>query len=529
MDEKICLQSLHWADQYAKKIIERNKTKKTYIVELGITPSGIVHIGNFREVMTQYLVYRALLDNGVNAEFIYMWDDYDRFRKVPKGIDKSFEQYIGMPVSNVPDPWGCHKSYADHFKENLIEELNILNIHPKYYSTTKLYEKCTFAENINTALKNTDKIKQILNKFRKDNLGEKWLPVIVICSKCHKETEDIEFIKDFTVKYKCSCNNEETIDFRKKGNVKLRWRTDWASRWAYFGVDFESSGKDHKSEGGSWDTSSNICKNIFDCILPIGPMYEFVNVKGNIGKMSSSLGNTATVSDLLNIYPPYIVKFIYTAKINKPIDIPFDEDIFNIYNYYDETEEVYFGKKTLENKKKELHFKRIYELSQIDKIQKEITKKISFKEAFNIVLYVQEEKRKEYAFQSVEDKDGKLNKHDKEAIECRLRCAKYWLENYAPEDMKISLLKEKNEKIDVTAFEKSFKNICDNLSACETQKDIELLIYNSAKDFDKKPGDLFKAIYLALIGRERGPRLANFIQMSGKGKIQEILEKYINI
>ena len=183
MAGKDSLQSLHWADQYAKKIIEKNPDKKTYIVETGITPSGVVHIGNFREVMTQYLVYQALLDNKVNAKFIYMWDDYDRFRKVPTGVDKKYEQYIGMPVSNVPDPWGCHKSYADHFKEMLIEELKGLNIRPVYYSATELYEKCTFRENINTALKNAEKIKHILNKFRKENLGEKWLPAIVVCSE----------------------------------------------------------------------------------------------------------------------------------------------------------------------------------------------------------------------------------------------------------------------------------------------------------------------------------------------------------
>ncbi|RLG14504.1 MAG: lysine--tRNA ligase [Candidatus Nanohalarchaeota archaeon] len=526
MAEKICMQSLHWADQYAKKIIEKNPGK-TYIIESGITPSGIVHIGNFREVMTQYLVYRALLDRGEKAEFIYMWDDYDRFRKVPKRIDKSYEQYIGMPVSMVPDPWNCHESYADHFKEKLMEELNILNIHPKYLSATELYKKCTFAKNINTALKNTEKIKQILNKFRKENLGEKWLPAIVVCSKCHKETENLEYVKDYTVKYRCSCGNEETIDFRKKGNVKLRWRTDWASRWAHYGVDFESSGKDHKSQGGSWDTSTLICEEVFQKPVPIGPMYEFINTKGNAGKMSSSLGNTTTVSDLLKIYTPEVIKSIYTAKLNKPIDIAFDNDIFNIYNYYDETEEAYFGKKTLENKKKEIQLKRLYELSQIDEINEQIPKKISFREAVNIVLYVAEEKRKEYAFSFAEGEGDKLIDSDKKIIENRLNCAKYWLDNYADENIKIALLEAPDKKLDVGDFKKSIKNICDNLTGCQSQKDIEQLIYNSAKDFNKQPRDMFRILYLALIGKERGPRLGGFIEMIGKEKIKRLLEGYI--
>lgn len=529
MAGKDSLQSLHWADQYAKKIIEKNPDKKTYIVETGITPSGVVHIGNFREVMTQYLVYQALLDNKVNAKFIYMWDDYDRFRKVPTGVDKKYEQYIGMPVSNVPDPWGCHKSYADHFKEMLIEELKGLNIRPVYYSATELYEKCTFAENINTALKNAEKIKHILNKFRKENLGEKWLPAIVVCSECHKETDNLEYVKDYTVKYRCSCGNEESIDFRKKGNVKLRWRTDWASRWVHYGVDFESSGKDHKSQGGSWDTSTLICRDVFQKQPPVGPMYEFINVKGNVGKMSSSLGNTVTVSDLLKIYSPCVVKYIYTAKINKPLDIPFDSDVFNVYNYYDQAEEVYFEEKHLENEKREVQVKRLYELSQVEGIIKEMPKKISFKEAVNIVLYVAPEKREEYAFGFVEGRRGKLSVLDKKIIVGRLGCAKYWLDNYAPEDMKLTLLDKADEKLDVGGFEKNIKNICDNLMGCKTEKDIEMLIYNSAKDFDKQPRDMFRILYLALFGKERGPRLGGFIHMTGKEKIRDLLRAYLKL
>ena len=526
-NSKSSIQSHHWADQYAKKIIENNPDKKKYIVESGITPSGVVHIGNFREVMSQYLVYRALLDKKVNAEFLYIWDDYDRFRKVPKGIDKKFEQYIGMPLSKVPDPFECHNSWAEHYKEKFIEELKTLNIHPTFISSTDLYEKCTFSRNINIALKNTDKIQNILIKFRKKPLDKKWLPILVNCRRCKKETKDVDYIGDYTIKYKCLCGYEEIFDFRKKGNVKLRWRVDWASRWAYFGVDFESSGKDHKSQGGSFDTSSLICKDIFQKQPPIGPMYEFINTKGNVGKMSSSLGNTNTISDLLKIYSPEIIKYIYTAKINKPIDIPFDSDVFNIYNYYDEIEEVYFGKKILKNKKKEIQLKRMYELSNVEEIKNEMPKKISFKEAVNIVLYVSQEKIRKYILDFVEKRSGKLSPIDKKIIENRLNCAKYWIDNYAPADMKIKLLDKPNKSISIDGFENCLKNIYNNLNACKTQKDIEMLIYDSAKNFGKQPKDLFKILYLMLFDREKGPRLASFIEMIGKEKIRKILEYYI--
>ena len=36
---------------------------------------------------------------------LHVWDDYDRFRKVPVGIDASWAEHIGRPLSAVPDPW----------------------------------------------------------------------------------------------------------------------------------------------------------------------------------------------------------------------------------------------------------------------------------------------------------------------------------------------------------------------------------------------------------------------------------------
>ncbi|MCK4429432.1 MAG: lysine--tRNA ligase, partial [Candidatus Aenigmarchaeota archaeon] len=67
---------MHWADGFAKEVIEK-KDKGEFIVESGITPSGVVHIGNARELMTQYFVYKSILKSGMKAKFIYIWDDFD--------------------------------------------------------------------------------------------------------------------------------------------------------------------------------------------------------------------------------------------------------------------------------------------------------------------------------------------------------------------------------------------------------------------------------------------------------------------
>ena len=78
--------SVHWADIYADKIIREKGDKELYTCASGITPSGTVHIGNFREIISVDLVVKALRQKGRNVRFIYSWDDYDVFRKVPKNM-----------------------------------------------------------------------------------------------------------------------------------------------------------------------------------------------------------------------------------------------------------------------------------------------------------------------------------------------------------------------------------------------------------------------------------------------------------
>jgi len=70
---------VHWADQTAEKIIRERGDLDVYTCASGITPSGTVHIGNFREIISVDLVVRALRDRGKNVRFIYFWDVYGVF------------------------------------------------------------------------------------------------------------------------------------------------------------------------------------------------------------------------------------------------------------------------------------------------------------------------------------------------------------------------------------------------------------------------------------------------------------------
>ena len=102
IDEKFLC---HWADLMAEKIIREKGELELYTCASGITPSGTVHLGNFREIITVDLVVRALRDRGKNVRFIYSWDDYDVFRKVPANMPNPeiLEKYLRFPITEVPD------------------------------------------------------------------------------------------------------------------------------------------------------------------------------------------------------------------------------------------------------------------------------------------------------------------------------------------------------------------------------------------------------------------------------------------
>ena len=51
---------MHWSDKIAERLIARNPDKEEYVCAAGISPSGSIHIGNFRDIATSYFVVKAL-------------------------------------------------------------------------------------------------------------------------------------------------------------------------------------------------------------------------------------------------------------------------------------------------------------------------------------------------------------------------------------------------------------------------------------------------------------------------------------
>ena len=515
-------ESMHWADQAARRIISEKGDKKSYVCASGITPSGIVHIGNFREIITVDLVTRALRDLGKEVRFIYSWDDYDTFRKVPEGIPgkELLKSSLRKPIVDIPDPFGKEKSYARHFEMQIEKALPKLGINPEFIYQSTQYRKCIYSAEIRKAIEKASEIREILDKYREEPLPKEWLPVSIFDPDTKTdEVSEIRHEGSFKISYTDKNNNRKTFDFSKDGRCKLLWRVDWPMRWAYEKVDFEPGGKDHSTEGGSYTTAKDIAKEIYGREAPIYIMYDFITIKGMPGKISSSRGNVVTVDEALEIYEPSVLRYLFAGtRPDTEFAISFDLDVIKIYEDFDRVERIYYGNEKI-GEKEERKQERIYEFSCPGKPSEKMPLQPGFRHLTTILqIYSLDEKK---TMQHL--KDSIKNANDEQRLAMRLRCARNWLEKYTPDEMKFEVAEKPAKLTDMEA--RMLSKLAQGMKEGMSEEELSSLVYATIKDNKASSADFFKACYRAIINKEKGPKLVPFILAIGIGKIKNILGK----
>ncbi|MCR4335251.1 MAG: lysine--tRNA ligase [archaeon] len=517
----------HWADNTAKKIVEEKGNLPKYTIAAGITPSGVVHIGNFREIITVDLIAKALTHLGKKVRFIYSWDDYDVFRKVPANFPKKemLEKYLWCPIVDVPDPFDCHSSFAEHNEKAVEDLLPKVGVFPEFLHQAKKYRACEYAEGMKTAIQNRNQIKELLDEWRKEPLADDWSPVRVFCEKCKTDkTKIIAYNDAYEITYSCECGFQESFDFRKKGIAKLQWRVDWPMRWAHEKVKFEPSGKEHSSEGGSNTTANKISKQIWGYDSPYHFMYEFISIKGAGGKMSSSKGNTIDLKEMLSVYEPSIVRYLFVRTIpSKSFEISFDGDVIAIYDSFDRLEKIYFGEEKVNEDLFEQQ-KRIYALSAV-----ELPKKMPYQPPLRHITTVLQlnlfDEKKTFDYFVADAK----TKQDKGRLSVRINCAKNWLQNYAPEQFLFSVQETPSEEaLALSApLKKGLKDFADSVDDSLSEDDLAKKFKEICEINKIEIKDLFNAAYILVLNRERGPKLFALLKNTGTKILSELTEKLV--
>jgi len=527
---------MHWSEEIAKRIIERNPDKEEYVCAAGISPSGSIHIGNFRDIATSYFVVRALRKMGRKARLLFSWDEFDRLRKVPVNVAKvrdDMEQHIGKPYVDVENPFADSpeiKTYAEYFEKEFEQSIVKFGIEMDYRHQADMYRSGKYVEHILHALRKRGEIFDILDSHRtqdaQEGEREAYYPVSIYCPVCGKDTTKIHSLSDdcTVAQFSCECGHSGEFDFTKDFNCKLAWKIDWPMRWMYEGVDFEPGGKDHAARNGSYDTSKDISKAIFGCEAPLFQGYEFIGIKGTTGKMSGSSGLNLTPDTLLKLYQPEVILWLYSkTEPLKAFDFCFDDGILRQYFEFDKMQTAWEDG-TADEHTSAIMYNTTVEGRKPATVPMSLLVQLGSVVNFNVPM-----------LEIVFEKIGTPYKYADFAD--RLERAKFWLEQCSPENVN-RLRTYRNWELYNSFTEEEKKEIellCNFLKTDGyTLDDLNAELYAIPKkifgeDLEQKElkgiqGQFFKNVYKLIIDKERGPRLYLFLFAVDKESYLSLLD-----
>jgi len=479
------MNTIHWAYAIAEKLLEKGKK---HTIASGITPSGAIHIGNLREVVTADSIYRALKDKGIEARLIYIADTFDPLRKVYPFLSEDYHDHVGKPLSEIPCPCRHHSNYAEHFLLPFIESMHTLDIDAEIYRADLLYKQGKYTEAIKKALLNRDAIARIISEVSGRELDPDWNPFNPICKNCRRmnTTKVTGFDTDNeTVDYTCACGHHGKVSM--KGGGKLTWRVDWAARWSIFGTTIEPFGKDHATSGGSYDTGKRIAKEIYNYEPPYPVVYEWILLKGK-GAMHSSTGVAISIEEMLEIVPPEVLRYlIIRQKPEKHIEFDPGLPLLNLIDEYDSMQDKasYLLSQTKASKPIKIPFRHMVTAVQIAR---------DFDHLLEIL------KRTGYDTSNIE------------AIKQRAYNAKNWLEKYAPPFVKFKL--QESLPLEVKNLtdrqKKALSMLASRIEGLNAQE-IHDTMYSIAEELEIPAKKVFEAVYIAFLGMKSGPRAGYFL------------------
>ncbi|MBI5253525.1 MAG: lysine--tRNA ligase [Euryarchaeota archaeon] len=516
-------ESLFWADQKAEEIADRKKFHyldkkipefKKYTIKTSASISGVLHIGRLSDTIRSESVCRALKEHSHDSEMIWVAEDMDPLRKIPEGVPGEFSKYLGMPVSEILDPWGCHSSYAEHHVSEYLEVIDeFVDAKIAKYSMSEEYRKGNFKPYIRAILDNLEKIIEIQNKYRETPLKRGWSPWVPRCKGCGKViTPRIKEIEENKVAYKCEdysfetqvalgCGYEgEANPLRDRG--KLLWKGEWAAQWARWKIAAEGAGKEYVVPTSAWWVNAGIVERIFDFPSPVPIFYEHLVIDGK--KMSASLGNVVYPKDWLSAAPTQLLRFFYNKKLMKTRSFSW-KDLPNLYDEYDEHARIYFEKK--EDSKEIKHMRRLYEISQLGGIDKPVSLPFSHAALISQVFPGED------AIISSLKHSGHYEEKNRSLILKRIELARNWAQKYAPEEARISLSVDVEKiKAQLSGRQKELlQKLAAWLEKDRSAEEIQVQVYQVANEMKIPLSEAFQAVYLSTTGKTKGPKAGALI------------------
>ncbi len=452
-----------------------------HVVVSGISVSGNIHAGNLREVLVAEAVANALRQRGEEVRFIFHADTIDPLRKIAPGIPQSYEEFIGHSLSHIPDPEGCHVSYAEHFLVPFEEALLEMGMDIEVLRSHDLYERGVYTDVTREAIEHTDGLREILQEVTNRKMPEHWSPYLPRASSGKLIGRRVlEHLPEQTsVVFADEDGFEEAANY-SKGEGKLGWRVELAARWKALGITFEPFGKDHTSRGGSTDTADRMSSEVFHYPVPGRYEYEWIGLKGR-GDMSSSRGIVLLPKDLLRIMPPGAVRRIILGRDPaRRFDIDLEGGFPRFMDEYRaEAGEPY----------------------------------VPFTHLVTVAQTVGEDP--DAAAEMLRRGGYGEAARDTDKLAQDLYYARNWAAEWAPESMRLGLLDQAESEEAAAGLDDEqrayLREVSGKLQAEMDGEAVQDVLYSTAIERGLKPKRAFAAVYRVLLGKSSGPKAGPFI------------------
>jgi lysyl-tRNA synthetase class 1 len=334
---ELALAARSWPFEEARKLIARIEKRRSagrvvneVLFETGYGPSGLPHIGTFGEVARTSWVRQAFETlSDVPTRLIAFSDDMDGLRKVPDNVPNQamLREHLGKPLTEIPDPFGTHRSFGAHNNARLKAFLDRFGFRYEFFSSTECYKSGQFDQALLTVLRHYEKVRDIVLPTLGPERRATYSPFLPLCPRTGHVLQVPVVAWDTqagTIVYEDESGRTEVPV--TAGHCKLQWKADWAMRWFALGIDYEMSGKDLIP---SVELSTKIVRAIGG-VPPETFTYElFLDEVG--GKISKSKGNGLSVDEWLTYGPeeslalfmfqkPHAAKRLYFDAIPKAVD-----------------------------------------------------------------------------------------------------------------------------------------------------------------------------------------------------------------
>ena len=528
-----------WIDKVAANLLNRERKLARKInlirVESGLGASGIPHIGSMGDAVRAYGIKLALENFGHKAELIAYSDDMDGLRRVPPGLPNWLEDYLLMPVSNIPDPFGeCHTSYGAHMSSLLLEGLDNAKIPYHFQSAAQAYNKGMLAKQIDIILRNSHLLGQKIAEYVGQKKYNEILPYFPVCESCGRlyVARAEQYLPDKRqVLYVCAgsrigqkkitgCGYSGQADITK-GDGKLAWKVEFAARWNALDIRFEAYGKDIMD---SVRVNDWVADEILHYPHPLHVKYEMFLDKGG-KKISKSAGNVLTPQIWLKYGTPESILLLLFKRIigTRHVGV---SDIPVLMDEYDFYEDIYFDRIKENNQAKLTKIKGLYEYINHLKPPSQPSPHISYRMLVQQAALFSSEERIDKVYSRLV-KYGMIKENSTD-LKKRIKLASNWVSDQLVTQEKFEIEMKENYGKATKELIQTLKSFLGSEQESDAPKNLQSKIFNIARTYEIEPKEFFTLLYRMLLNADRGPRLGNYALDLGIERTCDILETYIS-